>query len=133
MRPALELNLDQGGRGKVNLGGFELPFATAVKLEASVTERTKAAIEFLPAATVVRAHGIDLPRETIEGLEEICREWRRVEDGDERTDTAAMRAFDRWYSQPVPADVALGWLPRETWCARLRERFAEIYAEEAGL
>jgi hypothetical protein len=126
MRPNLELDLDAGGRGKVVLNGFGVPFTTGVKVEASLNEPTKVWIDFLPVTTGLRIQRVDLSRKTIEGLEAICRQWRYENDERSLVDYAALRAFELWVREQ---DLAVP--PRSVaGPAAAFDRFVEIYREE---
>lgn len=124
MRPNLELDLDAGGKGKVALDGIELPFTTALSLKADASGLVGLKMEFHPAATVTRIHGVILTRSTIEGLEAICRQWRKENDERSLVDYAALRAFELWCGESADT-IKPG---RET--ALAFERFAVIYREE---
>lgn len=123
MRPTLELDLDAGGKGKIALDGIELPFTTALRLEADASGLVGLAMDFHPAATVTRVHGVILTRRTIDGLQEICRQWRRENDERSLVDMAALRAFELWMREqdhavfPESGPVTF-------------DRFVEIYREE---
>lgn len=127
MRPTLELDLDQGGRGKVKLDDIELPFTTALRVEADVSGSTKVALEFLPAKTITRLQGVHLSARTVVGMEAICRQWRKDHRQDPPVlDMNALRAFELWQREHN-----LAVTPEAAGPAAF-ERFMAIYREQAA-
>lgn len=80
MRPKLELDLDRTGHGTVKLNGHELPFTTAVKVEARVSEPTKVTLELVAADIVISTRGISLDAYTVEALDEIVKAFNEESD-----------------------------------------------------
>jgi hypothetical protein len=123
MRPTLELDLDARGKGKIALNDIELPFITALRLEADASGLVGLAMDFHPAATVLRIQSVILTRRTVDGLQEICRQWRKENDERSLTDMNALRAFELWMREQ---DLAVA--PQRGPAAF--DRFVEIYREE---